>query len=240
MAISYSWDKSASTRASATDLAAGYHTVTVKDANSCEIKKTVMITEPAVLTATATQDSTVKCKGDNNGVATVTAAGGTIPYTYSWDKSTSTSATATNLVAGLHTVKIKDKNSCETTITVTITEPNALALTENVQPITCDKGGSISVQVTGGVSTNYFYAWVGPASFSKSGVNLKSITNLLNGGNYKLTVTDDNGCKIVKNFTLDIYEQLAYTGTTAFEFDTCDSAPTFGIDEVDIRGGTLY
>jgi len=236
----YSWDKSVSTIASASDLKAGTHTITITDANACAITTTVLITEPPMLTATASQDSPVKCKGENNGVATVTVVGGTIPYSYSWDNSTSTNATATNLVAGLHTVKIKDSKGCETTVTVTITEPNALALTETVLPITCDKGGSISVLVTGGVSTSYFYDWTGPASFAQSGANVKSISNLSNGGTYKLTVTDNNGCALIKYFTLETYVPLEYTGPTAIEFDTCDSAPTFGIDINDIRGGIPY
>ncbi|MDP3311892.1 PKD domain-containing protein [Lutibacter sp.] len=238
--FTYSWDKSSSTTATATSLAAGIHTVKVKDGNGCEISTTVLITEPVKLTATTIQDSPVKCKGANNGVATVTPVGGTIPYTFTWDKSTSTIATATNLVAGLHTITIKDKNGCETTTTVTIAEPNALALTETVLPIACDKGGSISVLVTGGVSTNYFYDWVGPASFSQSGFNLKSIGNLLTGGTYRLTVSDDNGCSIVKNFTLGAYVPLEYTGSTAVVFDTCNSTPTFGINLIDIRGGIPY
>ncbi|MHB1105417.1 MAG: hypothetical protein ACYCZ2_03560 [Lutibacter sp.] len=236
------WDGSNSAAsATATNLTAGTHTVKVADANLCETIVSVLITEPAVLSANATQNSPVKCKGESNGVATVIPTGGVEPYKYDWGlSSTSTSATASNLKAGKHTIIITDKNGCTTSAEVIITEPNALALTENVQPIICNIGGSITVQVTGGVSTNYFYAWTGPSSFSQSGANLKSITNLLNAGNYTLTVSDDNGCAITKNFTLDAYVPLEFTGTTAIEFDTCNSNPTFGIAAVDIRGGIPY
>ena len=234
------WDGNSASNATATDLAAGTHIVKIIDGNACEITVSVLITEPPILSATAAPVSPVKCQGESNGSATVTPIGGVAPYTYSWDKSTATTATATNLVAGLHNITIKDKNGCTTSAEVTITEPNALALTANIVPIICDKGGSITVQVTGGVSTNYFYAWTGPSAFSQSGANLRSITNLLNGGTYKLTVTDDNGCALVKNFTLAAYEPLQYTGPTAIEFDTCNSNPTFGINVVDIRGGIPY
>ncbi|HEY9170180.1 MAG TPA: PKD domain-containing protein [Lutibacter sp.] len=234
------WDNNSASSATATGLAAGTHIVKVIDGNACEITVSVLITEPPILSATAVPVSPVKCQGESNGSATVTPAGGVAPYTFSWDKSTATTATASNLMAGKHTITITDKNGCKAETTVTITEPNALALTANIVPIICDKGGSITVQVTGGVNTNYFYAWTGPASFSQSGANLRSITNLLDGGTYKLTVTDDNGCAIVKNFTLAAYVPLQYTGPTAIEFDTCNSNPTFGINVVDIRGGIPY
>jgi len=236
----YYWDGNAASGAKATGLAAGIHSIKVIDGNGCEVTVSVIITEPAIITATVIQESPVKCKGESNGVATVTPAGGTAPYTYSWNKSTATTATASNLTAGLHTITITDSKGCSGTATVTITEPNALALTEKVEPIICNKGGSITVQVTGGVSTNYFYAWTGPSSFSQSGPNLKSITNLSNAGNYILIVSDDNGCAITKNFNLEAYVPLEFTGTSAIEFDTCDSTPTFGIDVADIRGGIPY
>ena len=40
----YSWDNSASTSATATDLSAGLHTITIKDSKDCETTATVTIT----------------------------------------------------------------------------------------------------------------------------------------------------------------------------------------------------
>src|SRR5690606_27686366 len=86
---SYSWDKSASVSASATDLAAGLHTITITDSKGCVTSATVTITEPEVLSASAVQDSPVVCNGESNGAATVSVSGGNAPYSYSWDKSAS-------------------------------------------------------------------------------------------------------------------------------------------------------
>ena len=60
---SYVWDKSASTSASAADLAAGLHTITITDAKGCVTTATVTITEPVVLTCNANQDSPVTISG---------------------------------------------------------------------------------------------------------------------------------------------------------------------------------
>ncbi|MBK6284418.1 MAG: SprB repeat-containing protein [Draconibacterium sp.] len=51
----YYWDKRASASASATDLAAGLHTITITDDKGCETTASVTIAEPAVLSASAVQ-----------------------------------------------------------------------------------------------------------------------------------------------------------------------------------------
>ena len=104
------WDNNEAT-ATATGLAAGTHDVVITDANGCTTTASVTITEPAILTASAVQDSGVLCNGESNGVATVTATGGTTGYTYMWDNNEVTS-TATGLAVGTHDVVITDANGC--------------------------------------------------------------------------------------------------------------------------------
>jgi len=164
----YSWNTSpVQTTAKATGLAAGTYRVTVTDSKtptpSCTNFVDVIITQPtAVLAATAIQNSPVKCKGESNGSATVTAFGGTSPYTYDWGLSSSSILnTATDLVAGLHTVTITDKNGCKISTTITITEPTLLtaAATQN-SPVKCngESNGKATVTVLGGTGT-YTYIW---------------------------------------------------------------------------------
>src|SRR5690606_15723709 len=78
---SYSWDKSASTSVSATDLAAGLHTITITDSKGCVTSATVTITEPEVIYGTDVQttcDSLTWIDGktytENNNSATWTLA----------------------------------------------------------------------------------------------------------------------------------------------------------------------
>ncbi len=56
------------------------YTVVIKSAYGCSISKTYPITQPKDLVTTVTQDSNIICKGGSTTV-TVSAAGGTIPYT---------------------------------------------------------------------------------------------------------------------------------------------------------------
>lgn len=107
----YMWDAAAGnqTTATATGLAAGSYDVTVTDANGCTTTETVVVTEPTAVSAT--MSSTDETAAGNDGTATATAAGGTSPYTYSWDNGGTTSMIS-GLAAGTYVVTITDANGC--------------------------------------------------------------------------------------------------------------------------------
>ncbi|MBK8362522.1 MAG: hypothetical protein IPL24_02240 [Bacteroidetes bacterium] len=59
------------------------------------------------------------CPSYNNGTATVTASGGTSPYTYLWSNG-QTGSTATALTVGTYTVTVTDVNGCTATASATV------------------------------------------------------------------------------------------------------------------------
>ncbi|MDX1830415.1 MAG: PKD domain-containing protein, partial [Lutibacter sp.] len=99
-------------------------TLTVTDSKGVTNSFTypVPINIPAHLTASVTSQTNIDCNGNSSGSATVTATGGTQPYTYLWSPSGGTSATASNLAAGNYTCTVTDNNSCSAVVQVTITE----------------------------------------------------------------------------------------------------------------------
>src|SRR5690606_9507667 len=99
--------------ASISNLSAGVYTLTVTDALNDTVTDTYTITEPAVLSGTIGSVTNVNCNGASDGSGTVTAAGGTAPYTYMWSNGMTT-ATANNLTAGNYSVTITDDNGCTT------------------------------------------------------------------------------------------------------------------------------
>ncbi|BFM41424.1 hypothetical protein CFS9_00650 [Flavobacterium sp. CFS9] len=229
-AYTYSWSPSGGTAATASNLAAGTYTVTIKDANLCTITKTVTITEPAAALTATTSQTNVLCKSDATGSATVTPAGGTGAYTYSWSPSGGTAATASNLTAGTYTVTIKDANLCSITKTVTITEPAApLTATTSQTNVACNAGttGSATVTVSGGTGA-YTYSW------APSGGSAATASNLA-AGTYTVTVKDANLCTITKTFT--ITEPTVLTATTTQTNVLCKSDAT-GSATVTPAGGT--
>ena len=191
----YSWSPSGGSAATASNLAAGNYTVTVTDANGCALQKNFTITQPVLLSATQSQTN-VSCNSGSNGSASVVAAGGTAPYTYSWSPSGGSAATASNLAAGNYTVTITDANSCALQKNFTITQPILLSATQSQANISCNGGnnGSASVVASGGTAP-YTYSW------SPSGGSAATASNL-SAGNYTATITDANGCALQKNFTI--------------------------------------
>jgi len=126
---SYLWnDPDAQTAATATGLCAGDFIVSVTDSSGCTISDTVSVTEPPALTAVVTNVDSAN-QGSSDGSATVTASGGTQPYTYLWDDpAAQTTATATGLATGTYTCLITDANGCTSSILATVPETTGVGI----------------------------------------------------------------------------------------------------------------
>jgi gliding motility-associated-like protein len=178
-------------------LPAGTYTGSVTDANGCVATVTDILQNPAALTSTLTTAG-VSCYGGNNGQASVSAAGGVLPYSYLWTNF-DTSQTLTNLSAGQYGVIVTDSNGCRQIDTGSITQPTALSATVTVRNVGCSGGntGSVVVHVSGGTPGpgGYVYSWspVASATDSVSGVG---------AGTYYVTVSDANGCSITDSATV--------------------------------------
>src|SRR5437773_6158939 len=183
------------------NLAAGPYTVTVKDAHGCTTTQPVTITQPASgVSASISSQTNVACFGASTGSVTVSASGGTSPYTFSKDGVTfGASGTFSNLAAGSYTITVKDANGCTTTQGVTITQPSA-ALSSSISSqtnVACFGGstGSVTVSASGGTA---------PYTFSKDGVNFGASGTFgsLAAGSYTITVKDANGCTTTQPVTI--------------------------------------
>ncbi len=179
--------------ATANNLAAGTWTATVTDGNGCTAQHSVTITQPAAaLSATVQAQSDVLCHGDASGTATVSASGGTGPYTHVWNTvPPQNGATAVNLPAGTWTCTVTDVNQCSTTVSVTIAQP-ASALEATVASTTAvlchgQSTGSATVNVTGGTAP-YAHSWnTSPVQNGATAINLPA-------GTWTCTVSDAHGC----------------------------------------------
>jgi gliding motility-associated-like protein len=208
----YSWNTSpAQTTATATGLTAGTYTATVTDAHNCTTTATATVTQPTSLGATASTLTNVACNGGNNGSASVTPTGGTIPYTYSWSTSpVQTTATATGLVAGTYTVTVTDAHSCTTTATATVTQPSSLsASASTLTNVACFGGNNGSASATpGGGTSPYTYSW------SSSPVQTTATATGLTAGIYTVTVTDAHSCTATAAATITQPSLLTAAGST--------------------------
>lgn len=189
----YLWNTTgAATTATVSGLTAGIYSVIVTDANNCTQTQTITITQSlSALSSTITTSNNISCFGGNNGSATVTASEGTAPYTYSWNTTpVQTLATANGLLAGTYSVTVTDANSCQTSSSVTLTEPESITAIIIAQTDVFCSGnstGSATIGATGGTAP-YSYLWTTlPIQTSDTAINLAL-------GTYTVTVTDANGC----------------------------------------------
>lgn len=151
-------------------------------------------------TATATGSSV--CSGAC-ATATSSAAGGTAPYTYSWN----TGATTQNInpcpaSTTTYTVTIRDSGGNISTSTAVVTVSPSVAVNITPTNILCNGGtGSVTATGTGGTSP-YTYTWNG-------GTTGLVVTGLL-PGIYTVTITDNKGCTATN--TTGITSPPALTG----------------------------
>ncbi|HIL66835.1 MAG TPA: hypothetical protein EYG43_02980, partial [Flavobacteriales bacterium] len=178
-----------------TGLTAGTYSVDVTDANGCMIFQTVVITEPPALNITATVTN-VSCFGMCDGSASVSVAGGTPPYSYSWSNG-QTTPTIINLCAGTYACTVFDANNCISQSTVIVMEPAPLSISvDSTDETSALNDGSATAIVMGGTSP-YTYAW------SNGGTTNPQVN--LAPGLYTVIVTDANGCTISDATSVNAY-----------------------------------
>ncbi|MFN7265925.1 MAG: beta strand repeat-containing protein, partial [Bacteroidota bacterium] len=224
---SYNWGGMVITQ-DRTGLGAGTYTVTVSDAGTCSSVNTFMITQPIVLTITATQDNNA-CNSDTRGAISLTVSGGTAPYTYLWSNSpASTTPYLSYLAAGTYTVTVTDRNGCTKSATYTITEPAQIQLSAVSTPTSCNGGanGSVDLTVTGGTST-ITYQWSNGATTQ----DLSAVP----AGTYTVFVADANNCTNSASYTVTEPSALAISATT--QNVVCHGGTTGGVN-ITVSGGT--
>ena len=219
----YSWNTvPVQTTITATGLIAGTYTVTVTDANLCTATANAVITQPAAALTVTTSHVNVACFGGTTGTATAIPAGGTGPYTYSWNTvPVQTTITATGLIAGTYTVTVTDANLCTATANAVITQPAAaLTVTTSQVNVACFGGAT-------GTATAIPAGGTGPYTYSWNTVPVQTTitaTGLI-AGTYTVTVTDANLCTATANAVIT-QPAAALTVTTSHVNVACFGGAT--------------
>ncbi len=220
----YSWSNG-ETSEDLANLAAGNYIVTVTDSNGCTATDNIDILEPTPITLSITTTDT-ECN-ETNGSATVTASGGSSPYTYLWSNG-DTGVMMGSVGVGSYILTVADQNGCEATETVIINNIGGLSIAvDNVSNTSCNgtSDGAISISVTGG-ATPYTYDW-------SNGATTEDITNLVAGA-YEIVVTDADTCKFI--LTIDVEEPDLLMLNSSSTLSACGLST--GSATVDVSGGT--
>ncbi|MBI2272137.1 MAG: gliding motility-associated C-terminal domain-containing protein [Bacteroidetes bacterium] len=224
---SYSWGPSVSVSDSAKNVSAGIYSLTVTDAYNCTNTRTITVVSSSLPPNLIMSGSSAGCYGASTGSASAVAKAGSPPYTYSWSPSGTTTATITGQSAGTYIVTVTDSKSCTVTGSASISEPSAITLAGSSVDASCDNSnGSASVSPAGG-TPGYTYSW-------SNGSSAQTISNVL-GGNYMVTVTDNNGC--TKTMAVVVNTTNSLTVSVVAADILCYSQST-GSASASITGGT--
>lgn len=194
-------------------LKSGKYTITATDTRGCLATTQVDIYQPTRLAMTYGKID-ITCKDRNDGKIIVKAEGGTAPYFYGHEGSSSsfypfayeTIDTVKFLSPGIHYLAVQDANGCVSSVQeVSFVEPDPIELSVIYSDVICfgENNGKILLSAEGGVGVKTFTIQA-PAVADRS--NTSGSFENLPPADYQLLVADANGCSIPQPLTATIAE----------------------------------
>ncbi|RZS90421.1 T9SS type A sorting domain-containing protein, partial [Aquimarina brevivitae] len=205
---------------------AGSYYVVVSNAEGVQEQSAIFeVTQPDAIDGEVTIANRPTCFGTNTGVLAIAATGGNGNYEYRYrfnsgtysdwiSFNTGASTTINELSSGFYQIQLRDTNSCfyapsgsVEVFTIALTQPDPLRIVSAQLNTPTGFGltnGSIQAVTQGGTAP-YLYQW-----FS-GGNELSQTTNVVSNigaGEYRVIVTDANGCQTEQEYTLGQPDQL--------------------------------
>jgi gliding motility-associated-like protein len=189
------------------NLSSNNYTVTITDKNNCTGSASFILTEPLSLNVSLSSLPD-KCR-ENTGSATGLVTGGTKPYIYLWSNNES-SPSINKLKTDLYSLTVTDRNGCNLIKYIKVDSTPKVIHRFNIIADTCFKNtGEISLNVLDGIKPYTFY-------FQNNFTN-DSIFPALSKGDYKLVISDFEGCHDTVNFSIPLL-QKSYDKTVDTSF----------------------
>jgi hypothetical protein len=179
------------------NLSPGYYQLAVFDFNGCvAISDSIQITDGNPLTANIDSLINTSCTNSDDGYIKINVTGGKTPIFYSWKGTSSDTTFASNLMAGVYSFTAFDANNCKVTIpNISLQYGNQESdIDINVLKFNKCFGDSIAqleIKLDNGTPP-FDYNWsIGKKIISNE---LTDTIKNLKSGNYKITITDSDGC----------------------------------------------
>lgn len=194
------------------------YTVTVTDANNCQISDTITVGLDPSPEISLTLLNPCAAEGQFEIEVTRTIDG-IAPYTYIIDGNATITQNTTpfvisNLLSGLHTITIADANGCGQTKTLTILPVLSGTITSVVHPSCANNDGVIDADATNG-SGSYTYILQNALGVTIDGPNTTGLFNTnLGHGDYTIVITDSDpliNCSVTLPVNLEQPTPVNYT-----------------------------
>lgn len=219
------------------NLASGAYNIVVKkekSGSSCDlVYGDVTINTSPAFVATASVTQQIDC---TNGSATISASvtsGGTSPFEYSTNGVNFQTATDfTGLGAGDYTITVRDANGCTSTVTQTVSiGSNASDLTFVTSSVDCTTGDTdVQVAVQGGQSP-FTYRITAPSVINTLGDTFIGLAP----NTYTFEVTANDGCIIVRNFTVPEPNAIQVTATVTTNISCFAPGTSDGVVDLSVN-----
>ncbi len=226
---SYQWSNGETT-ANITGLPAGTYSVQVEDTKGCIATQSNAVKQPTQLQSSY-EVKNVSCYGGSDGAIDLTAFGGSPYYSYQWDDGT-VLQDVYNLKAGVHTVIIKDVNSCVLLTAIQVNQPDPITAVAAITDVKCYglSDGAIDLTVRGGVLP-YTFKWSTPdIVLGQTGADLTEIPV----GTYYVLIKDFFQCTFYD--TLTVKESFLLVTNLAITDASCYDSSNARID-LTVTGG---
>ena len=180
------------------NIADGTYSVVVTDANGCTTTATANVPENSVsFSISGTPSPNTSCIVNDGSISlslSPTDPGAGLGYTFIWSNN-ATTQNLNNIAPGPYEVTVSAGGTCTSTATYTVANAaDAPSVSESITPAFCGQNsGDINLTVTGGQSP-YTFLWTG----GQTTEDLGSLTS----GDYSVTVSGANSCKVVETFTV--------------------------------------
>ncbi len=222
---SFEWDTEETTLSIPIDKSE-WHFLSIIDEKGCEAKDSILVepNNPIFVDTSFIVDNV--CEGKSTGSIEVIINGGEAPYEYHWNIDGTNSNKLEHLSAGDYNLIVTDPNGCEGDFNFTV--KSLPSLDANLKGISsCGEMTAWAFVQPNGGTPPYTYIW-----------NTNDTTrqiNQLEDGNYKVTVTDKNGCLSTEEIDVSNFPLLSIqTNVTPI---TCFDAKNGEID-LEITSGT--
>lgn len=213
----------------ANSLPEGWYYFNVSDEFPCEIIDSVFINDPDQMTFDLVISNPL-CYDDSSGFALVenveNATGDAAMVSYLWTPNPTGDNgigedSLINVSAGEYSITINDENGCSVSEIFELINPDSLYFTEfGTFPAYCrlfgyQSGNGVVFGSAAGGAGDFDYLW---ENLDNGETTDNTTWGGLNPGNYRITVTDDNGCQLSQEIMVDSLNPIANYDLTSAGF----------------------